>query len=202
MAERLCVLAGCVTPAWARGWCHTHYERWRRHGTTKPRKPTLRERLLAGLVIDPSGCLLWTGRIDRNGYGRIDAPTPRLVHILMWEMFEGPVPDGLELDHVKARGCVNRHCASIAHLEPVTHRENVLRGDTIVARNAAKTECDNGHPFDLFNTYYDRGRRGCLTCRRARDRNRGRRRPQAASGYRVAPLPPQPAKKPDKETDA
>lgn len=130
---------------------------------------SLRERLLSRLIIDPSGCLLWTGYIDRSGSGRISADgAPRLVHRLMWEMFEGPIPAGLQLDHVKARGCTNRHCASIAHLEPVTHLENNRRG-----MKATKTHCDNGHEYTPENTGRNHGRRRCLKC--AWERNRRRR---------------------------
>ena len=87
------------------------------HANSSRPRPTLRERLLSGLAIDPSGCVLWTRSKDGFGYGQIYADGHlRKVHIVMWEMFEGPVPEGLELDHVKARGCSHKNCASIAHL--------------------------------------------------------------------------------------
>jgi hypothetical protein len=116
-----------------------------------------------------SGCLLWTGGLDRRGYGRIWVNGRyRKVHCVAWELEVGPIPPGLELDHVRARGCVHKNCASIAHLEPVTHRVNQLRTDTPPAVNAIKTHCDQGHPFDLFNTYfYPDGRRNCRICKRA-----------------------------------
>lgn len=131
---------------------------------------TTRERLLARLIIDPqTGCLLWTGRRDQDGYGCIWANGHwHRIHRVMWEMLEGPIPDGLTLDHVKARGCVNRHCASIAHLEPVTSLVNTLRGRGVGMINAAKTHCDNGHEFDLLNTYWaPNGSRNCRACNRA-----------------------------------
>jgi HNH endonuclease len=140
--------------------------------------PSLRDRLFSRLVLDPSGCLLWTGHLDYHGYGRMHAAgnPAALVHKVMWELFVGPVPDGFELDHVKAWGCNNKNCASIAHLEPVTHRENILRGNTVTAINAAKTHCIRDHPFDEENTFYEKdGRRGCIKCRRIRDRARRRR---------------------------
>jgi len=131
---------------------------------------TLRERLLSRLVIDPSGCLLWTGRVEESGYAKISVKGRScLVHRVMWELLEGPIAPGLELDHVKARGCRHRHCASIAHLEPVTPRENTLRGNTLQAMHAAKTHCVHGHPFDLLNTMWLReGWRVCRTCNRER----------------------------------
>jgi hypothetical protein len=68
----------------------------------------------------------------------------------------------------------------VSHLEPVTQRENLLRGETIVATCAEKTHCDRGHEFDLLNTYWlPSGARNCRMCRRDaarafRKRNPGR----------------------------
>lgn len=91
---------------------------------------TVRERLLSRLIIEPeSGCLLWVGRVDACGYGRINAQSfngikrPQEVHRVAYEMFVGPIPAGLEIDHL----CRVRHCASPAHLEPVTRAENNRR---------------------------------------------------------------------------
>jgi hypothetical protein len=149
----------------------------------KPGRPArpVRERLLSHLIIDwETGCLLWDGRVDGKGYGyikvgsRSDGTRHSVgVHRLAWELENGPVPDGLEVDHVKARGCRYRHCANVAHLEPVTHRENVMRGDTLAAANAAKTRCIRNHEYDLINTRWDpvSGKRYCYECKRTRDRS-------------------------------
>lgn len=129
---------------------------------------SLRERLLSQLVIDPSGCVLWTGRTTDDGYGVISAwGRDRPVHRVVWQLFEGPIPAGLEIDHVKARGCTNRHCASVAHLEVVTHLENVRRGS-----NATRTHCIYGHEFTQANTYRapGSGKKSCRTCRRRHQR--------------------------------
>jgi hypothetical protein len=134
-----------------------------------PAAVPLRERLFRSLVIDhESSCLLWTLSTTKAGYGQINVNRRiSLVHIVMWEMFEGPVPAGLELDHVAARGCVHRHCASIAHLEPVTHRENLLRGKSFSAVNAAATHCPALHRYDTANTYIrPDGTRECRECHR------------------------------------
>lgn len=130
---------------------------------------TPRERLLSQLIIDTeTGCVLWTGNLSEGGYGRTTiGGRMQTVHRVMWEMFEGPIPDGFHLDHVKSRGCFNRHCASIAHLEPVTPRENARRSDCITTVQANKTHCDNKHLFDEANTYVIPGTtwRVCRTCR-------------------------------------
>jgi hypothetical protein len=70
----------------------------------------------------------------------------------------------LTIDHL----CRVRHCVNPDHLEAVTCRENLLRGETLQAANVAKTECPQGHPYDEENTYvYPNGRRDCRTCNAA-----------------------------------
>lgn len=139
-----------------------------------------RARLFSRLVIDTeTGCLLWIGAKTPKGYGRITLDKrSREVHRVMWEIFEGPIPEGHHLDHVKERGCVHRNCANVAHLEPVTPAENNIRSTSPTALNARKTECSKGHPFDEANTYLmPDGGRSCQTCRReARRRFRDKRR--------------------------
>lgn len=119
-----------------------------------------------GVTIDPlSGCFRVGGPHDRDGYAKIGGET---AHRIAWRELVGPIPDGLVLDHVARRGCRWRDCVLIDHLEPVTSRENTLRGCSFAAVNAAKTECDHGHPFDETNTYRWRGRRDCRACGRRR----------------------------------
>jgi hypothetical protein len=114
-------------------------------------------------------CVIWTGAKAR-GYGvRHHDGKMRLVHRLAYEAVHGPIPEGLVIDHL----CKVKACYNVAHLEAVTQRENLLRGDTFQARNAAKTECPQGHPYDAMNTYTDKfGRRSCRECARQRKRER------------------------------
>jgi hypothetical protein len=111
-----------------------------------------------------SGCWEWTGAITRLGYGNayVGGRT-MLAHRAVYEALVGPVPNGLTLDHL----CRNRGCVNPAHLEPVTHRENVLRGEGFAARHARKTHCPRGHPYDEKNTEWYRGGRYCRACRTA-----------------------------------
>lgn len=99
-------------------------------------------------------CWEWTGYVDRAGYGlvRFDGSTTT-AHRAVYRMLVGPVPDGLELDHL----CRNRACVNPDHVEPVTHAVNVAR-----RRLAFSDTCANGH-----RRYVQRlGRRVCLDCRR------------------------------------
>jgi hypothetical protein len=110
-------------------------------------------------------CWVWTGS-KTNGYGKVKVPgsnTTARVHRLVYEALVGPIPDGLDLDHL----CRNRACCRPAHLEPVTRRENLLRGNTIPAARAAQTHCSRGHEFSEDNIYIGtKGGRECRACRR------------------------------------
>ncbi len=130
------------------------------------RKGQRMEEFLAQLERGGEGCWVWRGSKDRAGYGRIShARENALVHRLAYELLVGPIPDGLTLDHL----CRNRACYNPEHLEPVTNKENVLRGVSPSAQHAKKTHCPRGHPYAGDNLYVARrGNRGCRTCQRAR----------------------------------
>ena len=133
-------------------------------------------------------CWLWTGTLS-NGYGwfRIGSDrdgSGRTVYAHRWsyEQVHGPIPEGLELDHL----CRVRCCVRPSHLEATSHRENVLRGSGITARHARQTHCLRGHPFDDANTYHRPDRpegRMCRECGRAAQR--ARYRPVARKSRRV-----------------
>lgn len=107
-------------------------------------------------------CWLWTGGLNGRGYATIgDGGLTLYVHILTWTEANGPVPDGLELDHL----CRRPTCCNPAHLEPVTHAKNMARG-----ANAIKTHCPHGHEYTPENTYRLQGRRFCKTCAAERSR--------------------------------
>jgi hypothetical protein len=125
-------------------------------------------RVMQKVIQAADGCWLWTGALSNTGYGRLargTRPNQRRwsAHRYLYELLVGPVPDGLDLDHL----CRVRHCVNPAHLEPVTRQENLLRGNTVNARRAAQTCCVNGHEFTPENTYRQPdGTRTCRACRR------------------------------------
>jgi hypothetical protein len=85
------------------------------------------ERILSRVEIDPeSHCWVYTGQLTLgdSGYGHIGVDrTRKVVHRVVYEATVGPIPDGLEIDHL----CENTPCCNPDHLEVVTHAENVRR---------------------------------------------------------------------------
>ena len=129
-------------------------------------RPTAAARFEAKHVPEPNtGCWLWTSTSHSDGYGLIlVGGRRRLAHRLSYELHRGPIPEGLDLDHL----CRQRCCVNPAHLEPVTVRVNILRGVSPAALHAVKTQCPRGHAYDDTNTYRTpSGERKCRACHRA-----------------------------------
>lgn len=132
----------------------------------------IRERIERWSVPVPeSGCWLWLGSIDRCGYGKMCNRRDResLAHRNSYRAFVGPIPQGLEIDHL----CKVRCCVNPLHLQAVTHRENVVRGDAATSPNLynrRKTYCKRGHELAGENLrvkiYKGKKSRLCLICTR------------------------------------
>jgi hypothetical protein len=118
-------------------------------------------------VEEADGHWLWRAATAANGYGRfaVSKKDIRQAHRVAYELLVGPIPEGLEIDHL----CRVRHCVRPEHLELVTRRENLLRGEGVSAKAARTGRCRHGH--DDWHVRPS-GKRLCRTC--ARDRERGR----------------------------
>lgn len=113
-------------------------------------------------------CWVWTATKSRQGYGALGFRGGRIyAHVLSFILHKGPIPQGKEIDHK----CRTRNCVRPEHLRTVTHRVNVLCGNTIVAELAARTHCLRGHPLSGDNLYVYEGKRGCFICRREQSNN-------------------------------
>lgn len=123
-------------------------------------------------VEKTEGCWNWTGGKQGGGYGTLHVGDGRyqLAHRYSYELHIGPIPEGLTLDHK----CRNRGCVNPAHLEPVTNRENILRGTSPSALHARKTHCPAGHAYEGDNLIRRRGTRECRQCKIDLDRARRR----------------------------
>lgn len=128
-------------------------------------------------VLKTDTCWVWIGKLSDQGYGILtDYETKQYrAHLLAWTWENGPVPDGLELDHL----CRNRACVRVSHLEAVTHKTNMERG-----ANAQATHCANGHPRTPENTGINskEGWKRCLICHRERELARYRRKKEYSNG--------------------
>ncbi len=133
--------------------------------------PALREQFWRRVTVTSDGCWQWTGFIGSYGYGYISwapsADESQRAHRTAYLALVGPIPEGLVLDHL----CRNRSCVNPSHLEPVTVRENVLRGVGVAAVRAVATTCESGHALSGDNLYVTPDqRRQCRECRAAASR--------------------------------
>ena len=151
----MCSIDGCGEPVFvkSRGWCRKHYHRWHRTGDPLQAKyeradgPPL-ERWWTK-VEKTDGCWLWLGGLDRHGYGQFDVRDGEdgkrrnhRAHRWGYQQLVRQLDAAETLDHL----CRNPQCVRPDHLDPVSHAENVGRGDS-GKHNAVKTHCPKGHEY-------------------------------------------------------
>jgi hypothetical protein len=169
------------------GTCRDCLNAAKRASRVRKVRPTVVERFWSRIDKTES-CWNWRGGLNSSGYGSIGVGgRVVLVHRWAYEHFVGPIPPGLQIDHL----CRNRRCANPAHLEPVTASENCRRGEcgahlqdynVLAAAERARTHCPYGHPYDERNTLRYRGQRRCKTCHRRRIAEYKRARTKTARG--------------------
>jgi|SRR5579863_5247114 len=125
------------------------------------------KRLMHRVTFDPSGC--WLSGHSRTSWGYVQFMADHkhtTAHRFAYELFNGPIPEGMQVDHL----CRVRHCVNPAHLEAVSKKENILRGESYCAQAARKTHCPKGHPYSEENTHVWNNKRFCRECSRASSR--------------------------------
>lgn len=116
------------------------------------------ERFWDKIEVQPNNCWYYEGHIKGSGYrGFWYKCKEVLAHRFAYEVNKGKIPKGLTIDHL----CKNRNCVNPNHLEAVTMKENLLRGNTFQAKNSKKTHCPNGHIYSGKNK---NGSRICHEC--------------------------------------
>lgn len=162
----------------ARGRCHNCY---RRHlqalkaaGTFEAPKPAAEaERLFSRGEPGPGGCILWTGCVTSNGYGRFSRRSgeTRYAHRVAYELIKGQIPAEMVIDHAchnidpecPGGACFHRRCINPEHLEVVTQSENRVRSP--FTKGITRTHCLKGHEYTSENVMVGgNGRRSCRTC--------------------------------------
>ena len=121
------------------------------------------ERFIAHTSIeDAAACWRWTASVCRDGYAKFYVNRKHVkAHNYAYREIIGKIPEGLILDHL----CRVRNCVNPFHLEPVTTRENIRRGEN---KERRKTACPRGHAYDVITS---EGKRRCRVCHNMSQRN-------------------------------
>ena len=172
-----CAVVGCNDQHHAFGYCGRHAARLKRHGDPLGGQMfrgggTVADRLAHYSEVRDNGCVHWMGSLQTNGYGYLSVDGERrMAHILAYEHHAGPIPDGLELDHLCHNkdsecpcgwACMHRRCVNVEHLEPVTRSENMMRANARVPKTdtCSVSGCENRpHARGWCITPYARWRR-------------------------------------------
>lgn len=175
MSDRTCPFPSCDKPLHSRGYCSSHAAQLRQGIPLRPIRHQgrpLSDRFWEK-VRKTESCWLWVGSTNHLGYGQIwlvGEKSLEMAHRVSLTLAGVEIPKGYDVDHL----CRVRNCVNPAHLEPVTHAENMDRAPwTAIEFQASKTHCKHGHEFTPENTYEKPNSSGgisreCRACQRAR----------------------------------
>lgn len=143
-------------------------------------------RLLPKIQKNETGCWEFQGALNSRGYGCIGFGAKGvsiLTHRLAYEHERGPIPEGLEIDHL----CRNRKCCNPDHLEVVTRHENNVRGESPSSINDKATHCRHGHArLPSLRTRMLLPESGCLRCKQLASRRHQAKLTAASLRKRIA----------------
>ena len=166
---RICSIEGCGKKHKGHGYCNKHWLRLRIHGDPTYKPPTIHSRIIRKVLSenqDPNVCWVWPGATNGIGYGMVGFNGKNMgAHRAVYRILVGPIPEGFTLDHL----CRNPICVNPHHLEPVSMRDNILRGVSPAAKQARQTHCKRGHELTDRRR---RGKRQCLLCVNELERER------------------------------
>ena len=153
MPHSTCSVEGCATPVRARGWCNLHYRRWMRSGTTELNRGGTSEQKLSRNTVPDGECLVWTAFKSVDGYGKMKVgPKVRSAHVVSWELANGEVPEGMEVDHI----CHNRACVNVAHLRLATRSQNMWNRGGAQSTSSSGVRGVRLHPSGKFEARLSR----------------------------------------------
>lgn len=124
MSDRECTVDGCGRPLRTWGLCNRHYLRMKRNGTLQAQyaRHETPEESFAARTERRGECLIWTGANNGGGYGQISVNgSMQYTHRYAWERINGPIPDGMMIDH---RYHCNTLCVEVKHLRIATPAQN------------------------------------------------------------------------------
>ena len=143
--KRLCSIVGCDKTYLARGWCAKHYTRWLNHGDPEFVTFVITETPEEAFALRTEwqgDCLIWTGTKTKEGYGRIHVNgKSQLVHRYAWERVNGPIPEGMFIDH---KDHCDEACVNVDHLRLATNAQNSYHRSG--AGKDSKSGIRNVHP--------------------------------------------------------
>lgn len=121
---RSCSEGECTRVHYARGLCELHYQRIKaREGFEPLPKATPQQRFWAKVDASggPSDCWPWMASKNATGYGKFWwGGRKGYAHRAAYTFANGPIPDGLQVDHL----CYRHDCCNPNHLRAVTHKQN------------------------------------------------------------------------------